>query len=49
MEELMAPFGGGDPSEMHCALHQAWAQGGWGMIISGKLLQYSHQPIRAPR
>ena len=36
MEELMGPFGGGDPSEMHCRLHEAWAEGGWGLVISGK-------------
>lgn len=36
LEEMMSDFGGGEPSAMHERLHAAWAEGGWGLVISGE-------------
>lgn len=37
MEELQAPFGGGPPTEQLFNLYRSWAEGGWGMIITGNI------------
>lgn len=37
MEELQAPLGGGPPPERLLHLYKAWADGHWGMIITGNI------------
>lgn len=37
MEELQAPFGGGLPPTRLLNLYKEWAEGGWGMIITGNI------------
>lgn len=37
MEEMLSQLGGGDPTERHCVLYKAWADGNWGMILTGEL------------
>ncbi|KAF8524274.1 hypothetical protein BU17DRAFT_43062 [Hysterangium stoloniferum] len=35
MYEHLAAFSGGSPNQYHISLYSRWAQGGWGMIITG--------------
>jgi 2,4-dienoyl-CoA reductase-like NADH-dependent reductase (Old Yellow Enzyme family) len=35
MYEHLAAFSGGSPNQYHISLYSTWAQGGWGMIITG--------------
>ncbi|CAO1618078.1 unnamed protein product [Sympodiomycopsis kandeliae] len=37
MEELQGPFGGGAPPKPLLELYKAWAEGNWGMIITGNI------------
>lgn len=37
MYEHLAKLGSGPPNYRHLALYSAWAQGGWGMIITGNV------------
>ncbi|WFD33082.1 hypothetical protein MSPP1_004139 [Malassezia sp. CBS 17886] len=37
MEEVMAKFGGGPPNAELFELYRAWADAGWGMIITGNV------------
>jgi 2,4-dienoyl-CoA reductase-like NADH-dependent reductase (Old Yellow Enzyme family) len=36
MEEMLGKTGGGLPNENHLTLYRHWAQGGWGMLITGE-------------
>src|SRR5882724_9803280 len=43
MYEHLSTFSGGPPNPYHLALYSRWAQGGWGMIITGNcLISASH-------
>lgn len=33
---VIGPVGGGDPQAEHLTLYKEWAQGDWGMIITGR-------------
>lgn len=35
MYENLTPFWGGLPNQLHKSLYSRWAEGGWGMIITG--------------
>jgi hypothetical protein len=37
MYEHLTPFGSGAPNAKHIALYSRWAQGGWGIIITGNV------------
>lgn len=36
MAECLADYGGGSPNESHRRLYGSWAEGGWGMVITGR-------------
>ncbi|KAK4701676.1 xeroderma pigmentosum group C-complementing protein, partial [Phenoliferia sp. Uapishka_3] len=38
MEEMLSQFGGGNPTEEHLVLYNAWAAGRWGMILTGNVM-----------
>jgi 2,4-dienoyl-CoA reductase-like NADH-dependent reductase (Old Yellow Enzyme family) len=35
MYESLAAMGGGPPNQQHFNLYREWANGGWGMLITG--------------
>ncbi|WFD28080.1 hypothetical protein MNAN1_003086 [Malassezia nana] len=37
LEEVLSTFGGGNPNDDVFRLYRAWADGGWGMIITGNI------------
>ncbi|PVG01411.1 FMN-linked oxidoreductase [Serendipita vermifera] len=37
MYEHLAPLGGGAPNARHISLYARWAQGGWGILITGNV------------
>ena len=37
MEEMLSTFGGGKPNDDVYRLYKAWADGGWGLIITGNV------------
>ena len=37
LEEMLSTFGGGKPNADVFRLYRAWADGGWGMIITGNV------------
>lgn len=37
MEEVFSTVMGGPPSDTHIELYRRWAQGGWGMVITGNV------------
>jgi len=37
LEEMLSTFGGGNPNDDVYNLYRAWADGGWGMIITGNI------------
>lgn len=37
LEEMLSTFGGGNPNDDVYRLYRAWADGGWGMIITGNI------------
>jgi len=42
MYEHLAKLFGGPPNELHVSLYSKWAQGGWGMIITGNFQVSPH-------
>lgn len=50
MYEGMTSFGGGPPNDAHFVLYSQWAQGTWGIIITGRLvaLLLVRPPTHAP-
>lgn len=44
MEECLADFGGGRPTEGHSRLYEIWARGEWGMVITGQDVVCSSRP-----
>jgi len=48
MYEHLSPLGGGPPNENHLGLYSTWAQGKWGMIITGNVqVSSSHLSLGA--
>ena len=48
MYEHLCPLGGGPPNDQHIGLYSTWAQGNWGIVITGNVqISSSHLSLGA--